>query len=108
VSSKIAKTVFKYKTRSAYESGGHGILKGDATRRKRKILSCPDMLERKMIERASPEEMERRRRILGEIHALRSRPVTEEEKEFWRKFDEELERERFDAPLMPHLLVGNA
>lgn len=47
-----------------------------------------------MNEPASPEEMERRRQILGEIQALRSRPVTEEEKELWRKFDEELERER--------------
>ncbi len=47
-----------------------------------------------MNEPAPAEEMERRSQILGEIHALRSRPVTEEEKELWRKFDEELERER--------------
>jgi hypothetical protein len=53
-----------------------------------------DDLGRKMSEPASPEEMERRRQILGEIQALRSRPVTEDEKELWRKFDEELERER--------------
>jgi hypothetical protein len=53
-----------------------------------------DDVERRMNESASPEEMERRRQILGEIHALRSRLVTEEEKELWQKFDEELERER--------------
>lgn len=53
-----------------------------------------DDTEQKVNESASPEEMERRRQILGEIHALRSRPVTEEEKGLWRKLDEELERER--------------
>jgi len=47
-----------------------------------------------MNEPVSTEEMERRRRILGEIHALQSRAVTEEEKELWRTFDEELNRER--------------
>jgi hypothetical protein len=53
-----------------------------------------DDVERKRNEPASPEEMERRRQLLAKIDALRNRPVTEEEKEFWRKFDEELERER--------------
>jgi hypothetical protein len=38
-------------------------------------------------------ELERRRRLVADLRALRSRPVTEEEKEFWRKFDEELEKE---------------
>jgi hypothetical protein len=38
----------------------------------------------------SQEEIERRRQLLAEIRALRSHPVTEEEKEFWRKFDEEV------------------
>lgn len=51
-------------------------------------------IERKMHEPVSPEEMERRRQLLAGLRALWSRPVTEEEKEFWRKFDEELERER--------------
>ena len=38
----------------------------------------------------SAEEIERRRQILAEIRALRSRPATEEEKEFWREFDKEV------------------
>jgi hypothetical protein len=47
-----------------------------------------------MNEPVSPEKMELRRELVAELRALRNRPVTEEEKEFWQKFDEELERER--------------
>jgi hypothetical protein len=53
-----------------------------------------DSREQRMNEPVSPEEMEHRRQVVAELRALRSRPVTEEEKEFWRMFDEELERER--------------
>ncbi|MEA2605139.1 MAG: hypothetical protein QOF89_6131 [Acidobacteriota bacterium] len=41
-------------------------------------------------EHPSAEEIEHRRRLLAEIRALRSHPATEEEKEFWREFDEEV------------------
>ncbi|HEX4959761.1 MAG TPA: hypothetical protein VF173_02900 [Thermoanaerobaculia bacterium] len=60
----------------------------------RHAIAQIDGMEQKIMAPASPEEMKRRRQILDEIHALRSRPVTEEEKELWRNFDEELERER--------------
>ena len=53
-----------------------------------------DALDQRLNEPASPEEMERRKQLVAELRALRNRPVTEEEKEFWRKFDEEFERER--------------
>ncbi|MBW8878041.1 MAG: hypothetical protein JF614_24015 [Acidobacteria bacterium] len=42
----------------------------------------------------TPEEIERRRRLLAEIRALRSHPLTEEERDFWRKFDEEVTLEK--------------
>jgi len=53
-----------------------------------------DALEQRLNEPVSPEQMELRRQVAAELQALWSRSVTEEEKEFWRKFDEELERER--------------
>lgn len=53
-----------------------------------------DAREQRMNEPVSPEKMERRRELVAELRTLRNRPVTEEEKEFWRKFDEDLERER--------------
>ena len=53
-----------------------------------------DAVELGMSEPVSPEQMEHRRQVVAERRTLRSRPVTEEEKEFWRMFDEELERER--------------
>lgn len=53
-----------------------------------------DSMEQRMNEPVSPERMEHRRQVVAELRTLRSRPVTEEEKEFWRKFDEALERER--------------
>jgi hypothetical protein len=42
----------------------------------------------------SPEEIERRRRLLAEIRALRSHPLTEEEEDFWQEFDEEVVLEK--------------
>ena len=53
-----------------------------------------DDMERRMNEPASPEDMERRRKLLSELSALWNRPVTEDEKEFWKKFDEGFEQER--------------
>jgi hypothetical protein len=53
-----------------------------------------DSGDQRRNEPASPEQMEHRRQVVAELRTLRSRPVTEEEKEFWRMFDEELERER--------------
>ncbi|HEX3555511.1 MAG TPA: hypothetical protein VIA62_19995 [Thermoanaerobaculia bacterium] len=51
----------------------------------------------------SPEEIERRRGLLAEIRALRSHPLTEEERDFWREFDEEvaLEKSRGSCPWPP-------
>ena len=53
-----------------------------------------DAMEERMNEPVSPEQMEHRRQVVAELRTLRSRPVTEKEKKFWRQFDEELERER--------------
>ena len=53
-----------------------------------------DAMEQRMNEPVSPEQMEHRRQVVAELRTLRSRPVTEEEREFWQKFDDELERER--------------
>jgi len=51
-------------------------------------------MEQDMNESVSSEQMERRKLLAAELRALRRRPVTEEERDFWRKFDEELEQER--------------
>ena len=48
----------------------------------------------RLNELASPEEMADRRKLLTELRALWKRPMTEEEQEFWKKFDEDLERDR--------------
>jgi hypothetical protein len=53
-----------------------------------------DDAELKMKEPASPEEMERRKLVASKLRSLMDRPITEAEKEFWRKFDAELEKER--------------
>jgi len=53
-----------------------------------------DDVERSLSEPASPEEMERRRHLVADLQILWNRPVTEEEEEFWRKFDAELQSER--------------
>ena len=53
-------------------------------------------------ESPSPEEIERRRKLLAEIRVLRSHPRTEEERDFWREFDEEVARGPWppvDAPV---------
>jgi hypothetical protein len=56
-------------------------------------ISPIDKVEQEMSEPVSPERMELRRQLAADLRALRSRPVTEEEREFWRQFDEELEQE---------------
>jgi len=50
--------------------------------------------ERQLNEPASPEEMEHRRQLAAELSTLWNRPMTEEEDEFWRKFDTDLQGER--------------
>jgi len=64
----------------------------------------------KRNELLSPEDIERRKRLLAEIRALRSHPLTEEEEDFWREFDEEVVLEKgrgrgpwppVDAPVTP-------
>jgi len=57
----------------------------------------------KWDEPPAPEEIERRRRLLAEIRALRSHPLTEEEEDFWQEFDEEvvLEKSRGRGPWPP-------
>ncbi|HEY2295822.1 MAG TPA: hypothetical protein VGM86_34400 [Thermoanaerobaculia bacterium] len=50
--------------------------------------------ELKMKEPASPEDMERREKIAEMLLSLMERPVTEEEKEFWREFQADLARDR--------------
>lgn len=53
-----------------------------------------DSMEPRMNEPVSPEQMGHRRQVVAELRSLRSRPVTGEERDFWQKFDDELERER--------------
>jgi hypothetical protein len=60
----------------------------------RQVKNQIGKVEQEMNEPASSEQMELRRLLAAELRTLRSRPVTEEEKDFWRKFDEELKQER--------------
>jgi hypothetical protein len=53
-----------------------------------------DDAELKMKKLAAPEEMERRRLIAVQLHALMGRSMTEAEKEFWQEFDAGLEKDR--------------
>jgi hypothetical protein len=51
-------------------------------------------IERKMQEPPSAEEMERRKEVAAKLLALMDRPMSNEEKEFWREFEVDLERDR--------------
>ena len=51
-------------------------------------------IERKMQEPPTPEEMARREEIAEMLRSLMGRPVTDEEKEFWREFQADLARDR--------------
>jgi hypothetical protein len=51
-------------------------------------------VELKTQEPASAEEMERREQVASLLLSLMDRPVTEEEREFWREFDTDLEKDR--------------
>jgi len=42
----------------------------------------------------SAEEMKRRKQFAAELLSLMNRPMTEAEKEFWREFEADLERDR--------------
>ena len=51
-------------------------------------------VELKIQEPPSAEEMERREEVASLLLSLMDRPVTEEEKEFWREFEADLKRDR--------------
>jgi hypothetical protein len=46
------------------------------------------------LEPASQEDMERRRLVASRLRSLLDRPITDAEREFWREFEAELEKER--------------
>jgi len=50
--------------------------------------------ERRLQEQPSTEEMARREEIAEMLRSLMERPVTDEEKEFWREFRADLARDR--------------
>ena len=51
-------------------------------------------MELRMREPASPEDMEYRKKIAEMLRSKMDRPVSDEEKEFWREFQADLERDR--------------
>jgi len=48
----------------------------------------------KMDDPPSAEEMERRKEMASMLRSLRDRPSTQEEREFWREFQADLEKDR--------------
>jgi hypothetical protein len=50
--------------------------------------------ERQMKDLASPEEMALREQVASRLGPRVDRPLTDAEKEFWREFEHELDRER--------------
>lgn len=58
-----------------------------------KHATAPNV-EMKMRELASPEEMARREQIAAHLDSYLDRPLSEAEKEFWREFEADLDRER--------------
>jgi len=50
--------------------------------------------ELKMQEPALPEDMERRKEVAAMLLSLMDRPMSDEEKEFWREFEADLEGDR--------------
>jgi hypothetical protein len=53
-----------------------------------------EVAELRMKEPPSAEEMERRKEVASLLLSLMDRPTTQEEKEFWREFQEDLEKDR--------------
>ena len=53
-----------------------------------------EKIERKMQEPPSAEERARGEEIAEILRSLMERPVTDEEKEFWREFQADLARDR--------------
>jgi hypothetical protein len=51
-------------------------------------------VELKIQEPPSAEEMEQRKQLASALLSLMDRPMTEAEKEFWREFDADLEKDR--------------
>lgn len=50
--------------------------------------------ELRMKEPASPEDMARRKEVAARLLSLMDRPMSDEEKEFWREFEADLEGDR--------------
>lgn len=48
----------------------------------------------RMKEPPSAEEMERRKEVASRLLALMDRPMADDEKEFWREFEADLEGDR--------------
>ena len=51
-------------------------------------------MELKIQEPPSAEEMEQRKQLASALRSLMDRPMTDAEKEFWREFDADLEKDR--------------
>jgi putative alpha-1,2-mannosidase len=51
-------------------------------------------MELKIQEPPSAEEMEQRKQLASALRSLMNRPMTDAEKEFWREFDADLEKDR--------------
>jgi putative alpha-1,2-mannosidase len=51
-------------------------------------------VELKIQEPPSAEEMEQRKQLASALCSLMDRPMTDAEKEFWREFDADLEKDR--------------
>jgi hypothetical protein len=51
-------------------------------------------VELKIQEPPSAEEMEQRKQLASALLSLMDRPMTDAEKEFWREFDADLEKDR--------------
>jgi hypothetical protein len=51
-------------------------------------------VELKIQDPPSAEEMEQRKQLASALLSLMDRPMTDAEKEFWREFDADLEKDR--------------
>lgn len=60
----------------------------------RPVTAHIDEAELKMKEPASQEDVERRGLVASRLRSLIDRPITDAEREFWREFEAELEKER--------------
>ena len=51
-------------------------------------------VELKTQELVSAQKMEQRKQLASALHSLMDRPMTDAEKNFWREFDADLEKDR--------------